>query len=142
MNIRFVISWLFSAVVMYTAFYCWHGIFSNDFYKIQYPKSLFLTLAALVYIVISYILAVSFEYKPITKKIKNLSLRAITLGGILGFILFSISTVLGIGFSAAYSTQIFLVDALWQLFEQITGGFVIALVHVLIFVPEFEEERT
>jgi len=141
MNIRFVISWLISAVIMYSAFYCWHGILSNDFYKIQYPKGIFLILAALVYIVISFVLAKLFDYKPIRKKIKNLFLRALILGSILGFLLFSISIVFGIGFSASYSFQIFMADALWQLFEQIIGGLVIALTHVFIFIPEFEEER-
>jgi hypothetical protein len=141
MNIRFVISWLVSAVIMYSAFYCWHAILSNDFYKIQYPKGIFLILAALVYIVISFVLAKIFDYKPIRKKIKNLFLRAIVLGSLLGLLLFSISIVLGIGFSASYSIQIFVLDALWQLFEQILGCFVIALTHVFIFIPEFEEER-
>jgi len=126
---------------MYSAFYCWHGILSNDFYKIQYPKGIFLILAALVYIVISFVLAKLYDYKPIRKKIKNLFLRALILGSTLGFLLFSISIVFGIGFSASYSFQIFMADALWQLFEQIIGGLVIALTHVFIFIPEFEEER-
>ncbi len=141
MNIRFVISWVISAIIMYSAFYCWHGILSNDFYKIQYPKGIFLILAALVYIVISFVLVKFFDYKLIRNKIKNLFLRAIVIGSLLGFLLFSISIVFGIGFSSSYSLQIFLVDAFWQIFEQILGGLVIALAHVFIFIPEFDEER-
>lgn len=141
MNLRFVISWVISAIIMYSAFYCWHGILSNDFYKIQYPKGIFLILAALVYIFISFVLARLFDYKLIRKKIKNLFLRAIVIGSLLGFLLFSISIVFGIGFSASYSLQIFLVDAFWQIFEQILGGLIIALTHIFIFIPEFDEER-
>ncbi len=126
---------------MYSAFYCWHGLLSNDFYKITYPKEFFLSLAALVYIVISFVLVKIYEYKSIKKKIKNLFLRATIIGGGLGFFLFALASVLGIGFTAVYSVEILIVDLIWQITEQLLGAFIVAITHVFVFVPEFEEER-
>jgi hypothetical protein len=39
---------------MYVAFYFWHGVFLNDLNRITFSKVLFLGLAALVYLVISF----------------------------------------------------------------------------------------
>jgi membrane protease YdiL (CAAX protease family) len=141
-NLRFTIAWIVSAIIMYSAFYCWHGILSNDFYKIQYPKGIFMFLSALVYIIISFILVKSFENKHVRKKIKNLHVRAVTVGGILGFILFALTSVIGIGFSSTYSTQILIVDFIWQITEQTLGAFIVAFAHIFIYAPDFEEERS
>jgi membrane protease YdiL (CAAX protease family) len=99
-------------------------------------------LSALVYIIISFILVKSFENKHVRKKIKNLHVRAVTVGGILGFILFALTSVIGIGFSSTYSTQILIVDFIWQITEQTLGAFIVAFAHIFIYVPDFEEERS
>jgi membrane protease YdiL (CAAX protease family) len=140
-NLRFVIAWIVSAIVMYSAFYCWHGILSNDFYKIQYPKGIFMLFSALVYIVISFVLTKIFEHKRIHKKIKNLHLRALAVGSVFGFLLFAITSVIGIGFSKPYSVEILIVDLIWQITEQTLGAFIVAFAHIFIFAPDFEEER-
>lgn len=126
---------------MYSAFYCWHGILSNDFYKIQYPQGIFMLFSALAYVVISFVLVKIFEYKHIRKKIKNLHLRALIVGSTFGFLLFAISSVIGVGFSNPYSIEILIVDLIWQLSEQTVGAFVVAFAHIFIFAPDFEEER-
>lgn len=141
MNVRFVISWIVSAVGMYTAFYLWHGVFSNDFYKIQYPKGIFLSLAAIVYIGISFLLSKLFEVKKIKSKIKHLYLKAIVIGLSLGFMLFALALVLGLGFSANYTFSLLVLDFSWQLIEQLIGAMLVAVVHTFVFVPEFEEEK-
>ncbi len=141
-NLRFIIAWIVSAIVMYSAFYCWHGLLSNDFYKIQYPKGIFMLFSALAYVVISFVLAKIFDYKHIRKKIKNLYLRALVVGSVFGFLLFAISSVIGIGFSNPYSLEILLVDLIWQITEQTLGAYIVAFAHIFIFAPDFEEERS
>jgi hypothetical protein len=125
---------------MYAAFYLWHGILSTDFYRIEYPKPIFLTLAGIVYFVISFVLYKIYELKFWQRITHNLFLRGILAGTALGFLLFAITTVLGVGFSAGLSTKILLMDLVWQLLEQSIGGIIIALAHFFIFVPAPEEE--
>lgn len=141
LNIRFFVSWIFGALLMFSAFYVWHGVISTDFYRIQYPKGIFLGLAAVVYLIVSFLLYKVFELKFWSKISSNLFLRGLFSGVILGFTLFAFTLVLGVGFSGAYSLKILLVDCLWQLIEQSIGGMVIALAHLFIFVPHVDEDE-
>jgi hypothetical protein len=125
---------------MYAAFYMWHGVLSTDFYRIQYPKSIFLVLAGIVYLAVSFILYKIYEFKFWNKFTHNLFLKGLLSGTFLGFILFAITTVLGVGFSSGLSTKILLFDMVWQMLEQSIGGIIIALAHLFIFVPVPEEE--
>jgi hypothetical protein len=56
LNIRFFVAWILGALLMHSAFYLWHGVISTDFYRVQYPKGIFLGLAAVVYLIISFVL--------------------------------------------------------------------------------------
>jgi hypothetical protein len=60
-SFRFYVSWIVAAVLMYVAFYFWHGVFLNDLNRISFSKALFLSLAALGYLVISFILYITYE---------------------------------------------------------------------------------
>ena len=126
---------------MFSAFYLWHGVLSTDFYRIQYPKGVFLGLAAVVYLIISFVLYKVYELKFWKKITSNFFLKGLFSGVIIGFILFAFTLVLGVGFSGSYSIKILAVDCLWQLIEQTIGGMVIALAHLFIFVPRFEEDE-
>lgn len=126
---------------MFSAFYLWHGVLSTDFYRIQYPKGVFLGLAAVVYLIISFVLYKVYELKFWKKITSNFFLKGLFSGVILGFILFAFTLVLGVGFSGSYSIKILAVDCLWQLIEQTIGGMVIALVHLFVFVPHLEEDE-
>lgn len=141
LNLRFFIGWIVSAIVMYAAFYTWHGVLSTDFYRIQYPKGVFMVLAAVAYLVISFVLFKVFELKIWKKITSNLFVKGLFSGILLGFLLFAVVTVLGVGFSQTHSLKILGIDLVWQLIEQILGGTVVALAHLFIFVPEFEEEH-
>lgn len=132
---RFFISWIVSAVIMYVAFYVWHGVFLNDLNRITFSKTLFLVLAALVYLVISFVLYKTFESKILTKYIGSPMLKGVISGFGLGFVLFSIVTVLGISFTKNINLTYILADCVWQIIEQCLGGVIIALGKILIFEP-------
>ncbi len=134
-SVRFFISWIVTATVMYIAFYFWHGVFLNDLSRITFSKTLFLVLAALVYLVISYIVYRTFETKIISKNISSPFLRGIASGILVGFIIFATITVLGISFTKNVSMKYLIVDCGWQIAEQVIGGMVVALGKILIFEP-------
>ena len=133
-SVRFFISWIASAIVMYLAFYAWHGLFLNDLNRISFSKALFLSLAAVVYLIISFLLYRSYQSK-LFNKIENLFLKGIVVGAMIGFVLFAFIIVLGITFTKNYTLTYIIADCCWQIAEQIIGGLVIALGHLLIFEP-------
>lgn len=134
-NYRFYLSWIIAAVFMYGAFYVWHGVFLNDLNQISFSKALFLVLAALVYLVISFILYRTYESKFLQKNISQTLLRGVVSGFLIGFILFSIVTVLGISFTKNINFTYILADFGWQISEQIIGGLVIGFGKLFIFEP-------
>ncbi len=134
-SVRFFISWIVAAILMYSAFYTWHGLFLNDLSRISFSKPLFLALAALVYLVISFVLYRVYESKLLAKHIHSAMLRGILSGLILGFVLFAVITVLGISFTKNVTFEYIIADCAWQISEQIIGGLIIGLGKVLIFEP-------
>ncbi|MBL7935650.1 MAG: hypothetical protein JNM51_07560 [Bacteroidia bacterium] len=134
-SFRFFLSWIIAAVLMYVAFYFWHGIFLNDLNRISFSKALFLSLAALVYLVISFILYRTFESKFITKYIPQPILRGVVSGFLVGFTLFALVTVLGISFTKNVNFTYIIADCAWQIAEQIIGGIVIGFGKLFIFDP-------
>jgi CDP-diglyceride synthetase len=138
-SLRFFISWILSAILMYAAFYVWHGIFLNDLNKLAFPKSLFLILAAVVYLIISYVLYRVYEMEFFENHFKQLLvLRGLICGVILGFILFAFVTVLGISFTKNFTFLNLALDFGWQIIEQLIGGFIIGLGKFFIFEPKLE----
>ena len=134
-SVRFYISWIVSAILMYLAFYGWHGLFLNDLSRISFSKPIFLGLAALVYLVISVVLYRIYESKLLAKYFHSAMLRGIVAGFMLGFVLFSLVTVLGISFTKNITMEYIIADFAWQVSEQILGGIVIGLGKILIFEP-------
>ena len=53
LGLRFFLSWILSAVSMFILFYLWHGVFLNDFKRIQFPLTWFVTFAAFSYLIIA-----------------------------------------------------------------------------------------
>jgi H+/Cl- antiporter ClcA len=134
-SFRFYVSWIVAAVIMYIAFYFWHGIFLNDLNRISFSKALFLGLAALVYLVISFILYRTYESKFFDKYISHPMLRGVIAGFTIGFILFALVTVLGVSFSKDINITYILADCAWQIAEQVIGGIIIGLGKILIYEP-------
>lgn len=134
-SLRFYLSWILAAVFMYVAFYFWHGVFLNDLNRLSFPKVLFLSLAALVYLVISFIVYKTFESNFLQKYISHPLLRGVVGGFMVGFIIFSIVTVLGISFTKNINLTYLIADCVWQIAEQIIGGLIIGFCKMFIFEP-------
>jgi hypothetical protein len=134
-SFRFYLSWIVAAVLMYLAFYFWHGIFLNDLNRLSFPKALFLALAALVYLVVSFVVYRTYESKILKTHIFSPIFRGIVSGFLVGFILFSVVTVLGISFSKNINVTYIIADCAWQIAEQVVGGIVIGLGKMFIIEP-------
>jgi ABC-type antimicrobial peptide transport system permease subunit len=108
---------------MFGLSFIWHGVLLNDFKFIQYDKSIFLGLLALLYLFIAF--GISFIlslYQPEEHK----TTKHFGIGGIIGFILYLIVFVLGISLAGKGLTNN-IINFLWQMLEQGIGAFVISV---------------
>jgi hypothetical protein len=138
LGLRFFLSWVVSAIVMFSLFYSWHGIFLNDFKRIQFPLFWFVTFAAFTYLIFGAGIYFLFE-SQLLRKIRNFFLRGLTCGVLAGFSLFMIATIVNISLTRHLSMQHLMIDCVWQVSEQSIGAMVIVLFK--IFVPESMPER-
>lgn len=138
LNLRFFISWILGAVFMYLLFYVWHGVFLNDFKKINFPLTWLLIFTGVAYATISFLLYAVYESKPM-RNIYNFFLRGIVSGALVGFIIFIISTVVTISISRHLTAQHLMFDCIWQITEQTFGGLLMALVKVFVLDNRYEE---
>lgn len=133
---RFFISWIASSVVMFALSYLWHGVFLTDFSRLSYPKEIFLVIAALVYLIIGFVAAKAIDIKLLEKYFRRKPFLKGTISGAgLGFILFLISTVVGVSFSTGSKLENLLLDVFWQAIEQGIGGLVVGIAHFFVFDP-------
>ncbi|MCC7302894.1 MAG: hypothetical protein IT233_09640 [Bacteroidia bacterium] len=133
---RFFISWLASSLLMFGLSYIWHGVITTDLQKISYPLQIFLISAGIVYFVLGFLLTRIYQSKTLSRYfIKQPFIKGIVTGSALGFVLFLITLVLGISFNQSLNLEFFLIDLGWQMIEQMTGGLVVALVHIFIWDP-------
>jgi hypothetical protein len=116
----------------------WHGVFLNDFKKINFPLSWLLVFTAIAYITISFILYVVYESRPM-KNIYNYFMRGIASGIFVGLIIFIISTVVTISLSKNLSPKHLMLDCAWQIAEQTIGG--MAFAFIKMFVPDYMHEE-
>lgn len=130
-GIRFFLSWIFSAATMFTLFYIWHGMFLNDFKRIQFPLTWFVTFAACTYLIVGAGLYILFE-SSLMRKIRNFVSRGVVCGVLAGFTLFMVATVVNISLTSHLSKQHLLIDCIWQIAEQLAGGLVVVFFKVLI----------
>lgn len=136
-GLRFYLSWIISAAVMFMLFYSWHGLFLNDFKRIQFPLSLFVTFAAVTYLIFGAGIYFLFE-ATVMKKVKNFFARGVVCGLIAGFSLFMVATIVNISLTKHLSAQHLLIDCIWQMSEQVIGSMVIVLLKIFIHEPELE----
>jgi len=137
LGLRFFLSWICSALVMFSLFYIWHGIFLNDFKRIQFPLPWFVAFAAVTYLLFGAIIYFLYEAE-IMKKIRNFFIRGLICGAIAGFTLFMIATIVNISLTKHLSMQHLLMDCIWQISEQIVGAMVVVLFKVFIHEPQLE----
>ena len=138
LGLRFFVSWIFSAIVMFSLFYVWHGIFLNDFKRIHFPFMWFVIFAAITYLLFGagiYLLYESF----LLRKIRSLFFRGIVCGTIAGLALFMIATIVNISVTKHLSMQYLLMDCVWQISEQIIGAMVVVVCKGFIHEPVHEQ---
>lgn len=122
-NKKIIFPGLLSTLVMFCLSCLWHGVVLNDFARIQYPMPVFLGFLALLYVVISLLMVVASRYLNSPKN--NYSKGAI-IGLTTGGIVFLIAFVLGLSFTPNYEPIMALMDFVWQIIEQTSGGLVAA----------------
>jgi len=136
---RFFISWLLSSLLMFLLSYVWHGIFLTDLSRLSYPKALFLFFAAIVYLMIGFIVTKAMDFKIFDKHLKRKPvLRGLIAGACCGIAFFMIATVVGVSFSTGSKLENMILDITWQLIEQGMGGLVVGIVRLLIFEPSVD----
>lgn len=137
-NLRFFISWIICALVMFSLFYFWHGVFLNDFKRIQFPIGLFVSFAAITYLIISFGIYILFE-SSLMKRFKNIFLKGLLLGALSGFTIFIIATIIHISLAKNLNSQHLLMNCSWQIAEQTIGAFVVVLFKVIIRDNKFQD---
>jgi len=133
---RFFISWISTSIVMFILSYAWHGIFLTDYSRLTYPKGVFLTCAAIVYLIIGFVVSKAIDVKQLEKSFKRKPIiRGAISGAACGFMFFLIATVVGVSFSTGSKMENLLLDVCWQILEQTVGGLVVGIVHIFVFDP-------
>ena len=127
---RFSLSWLAASIVMFTISYAWHGIVLNDFIRLNYPKSIFLVFAALMYIIIGFVVVKVVDTKTYDHLFTGQIMKGLVKGAFCGFVFFLIAIVVGISFSKATGIKHLAVDIAWQMIEQGIGGVVVMMVYM------------
>ncbi len=141
-NGRFYIGWLLSAALMYLAFYLFHGIITNDLVRLTLPKSVFLSVAGFVYLMVGFGMSVAFKSTTLKKNIKAPFKRSLLIGVLSALFLYAVAFVVGISFSYQITLVNAAFDIGWQLIEQVLGlvslhlqthYFIVKKKHILIF---------
>jgi hypothetical protein len=135
-NSRFYIGWLLSATLMYLAFYLFHGILTNDLLKLTIPKTVFLSVAAFVYLMVAFGMSVSFKSTTLKKNIRLPFKRALLIGILSALFLYAVAFVVGVSFSYQITLLNAMVDISWQLIEQCLGAFVVSIANTLFYREE------
>lgn len=123
----FQISWILGGATMFGLSFFWHGVLLNDLLDIPYPLSFFMGLCAVIYLVVSFVLAFVLEYLKVEEQHVP---KGMGIGGVLGFFLYLIAFTLGVSFQG-HGTEHIVVDFVWQMIEQGMGGAVVGLVLLL-----------
>jgi len=136
LNTRFYIGWLLSAILMYIAFYLFHGVLTNDLVKLAVPKTLFLSVAAIVYLVVALGMSLVFRSTSLKKSIPGPYKRSLLIGVLTALFMYGVAFTVGISFSFSVTMLNLLVDVGWQLVEQSIGAFFIAVANTLFYHEE------
>jgi hypothetical protein len=137
LTIRFYTSWIISAIVMFSLFYLWHGVFLNDLKRIQFPMTWFISFAALTYLILGAGIYFLFESRML-KGLRNFLLRGAVCGLITGFVIFMMATIVNISLTGRLSIEHLMIDCIRQMAEQILGTMVVVLLKIVIHEPQLE----
>lgn len=114
---------------MYILSYVWHGFILTDLQELRIPVSLYMVLAALVYLLIGLGLTFATHQAIMHDWIslkRGFPAMAMLLGATLGFVVYLVVFILGVSF-AKHGVQHVVVDILWQMVEQALGGLMVSL---------------
>lgn len=135
---------LLSAAVMYGLSYLWHGVILSDMQDLTIPKGLYLSLAAVVYLVLGLVLTIgthkAVQYEWISLK-RAFPFMAMLFAAVVGFFVYLLIFVLGMSF-AKHGMAHIVVDIIWQMIEQAIGGLMVSLGIIYDMHQRFlEQER-
>ncbi len=130
--------WLLSATLMYVAFYVFHGLLTNDLVRLTLPTSVFLSVAAFVYLMVAFGMSVAFKSTTLKKNIRLPFKRALLIGILSALFLYAVAFVVGVSFSYQITPLNAMVDIGWQLIEQCLGAFVVSITNTLFYREEEE----
>jgi hypothetical protein len=133
-GLRFYLSWIIAAVIMFVLFYTWHGVFLNDFKRIHFPMVWFVTFAAITYLILGAVIYLVYE-SELLRKIQNIFIRGLVCGAGTGFALFMVTTIINISLTRNQSIKHLMMDCIWQIFEQIVGAMMLTLLKIFIQEP-------
>lgn len=129
---RFFISWILGAIVMFSLSYLWHGLFLNDFARLNYPKQVFFVIAIIVYLIISLGIVIVYSHPRLDIFKKQPLRKGVLIGAGFGFALYMITLVIGVSFTRTMSLGNIMFDCGWQMLEQAVGGAVVGFASVLV----------
>ena len=132
-KLKFPISWLVASVSMFTASYLWHGVFLNDFSKVEYHHGILFTITAVVYLFIGFIVAKAYEIRLIPYLNIKPRIKGLAVGMFCGFIIYITTLVIGVSFTNHLTLDVMLFDMSWQVLEQSIGGVCVGYIHYIIF---------
>jgi hypothetical protein len=132
---RFLLSWIFSSLLMFGISYSWHGIFLNDVRNLNYPISIYLISSSIIYLLTGFALVKFFSHLFIIQMFRNFIVRGLVCGASLGLVMYMAALVLGISFTKNTSMSSILIDVPWQIFEQAMGGLLIGTFFSFIYEP-------
>ncbi|HWY37627.1 MAG TPA: hypothetical protein VNY73_03645 [Bacteroidia bacterium] len=121
---------------MYLLFYIFHGVLTNDILKISIPKTVFLSISAVVYLLLSFGMCILLDATFFKNEIKSVYTRALITGPVIAIFLYAVALVVGVSFSAKFTLVNMLVDVAWQIVEQTLGTVIIAFIKVITFTPD------
>ena len=100
---------------------------------LNYPLSLFLLFASVVYLVAGAFVAKVYTLEIFSRFTKHPFLKGLLSGSVCGILLYLISLVIGVSFSRSITMQYMLIDITWQMIEQGLGGLVVGVVHAFVW---------
>jgi hypothetical protein len=141
---KVLFSWIIASVLMFSISYLWHGVILNDFNRLDYPKSVYLTASIIAYLIIGFVVARIYDVQLLDKFEKKPLLRGVIGGAASGFVIYLIAFVIGISFGGR-KLEYILMDVIWQIIEQGVGGLAVGYCHIIMhrlgwFFPEFEDQ--
>ena len=138
-RVLFFISWILASVIMFTAFYLWHGLFLNDLSKVDHSPTYIYTVVSVVYLMMGLFVVKIYEVKLVPFLNVKPRLKGLAAGIFCGIIIYFTSLVVGIRFTSKLTARDIMFDLSWQIIEQSLGGILVGFLHYL--ANEFRVNR-